>query len=132
MMLMSLKSYFSFWSETTGAADVVAVKPCVGVPLTHCLQIHLRHLQNQTQLLAEQQLQGYAESKQDEHMHQVGVKKKYNMLHFGNTPTSDTSGGEVHVQPAVPSERHLQQAGDEAAVADVMPRAQKTICHKMC
>ena len=82
MMLMSLKSYFSFWSETTGAADVVAVKPCVGVPLTHCLQIHLRHLQNQTQLLAEQQLQGYAESTQDEHMHQVGVKKKYNMLHF--------------------------------------------------
>lgn len=53
---LKLMSHHSLWSEAARSADSMAHHTCVAVSLTYCFYINLRHLQNQTQLLAEQQL----------------------------------------------------------------------------
>ena len=54
-MLRSM-SHHSLWSEAAGLADTMALHACVAVSLTHSFHMELWNLQNQTQLLAEQQL----------------------------------------------------------------------------
>lgn len=49
-------SHHSLRSEALGSADAVALHACVAEALTHCFYIRLGNLQDQTQLLAEQQL----------------------------------------------------------------------------
>jgi len=76
----------------------VARRAGVGVPPAHGIGVELRRLQNQTQLLAEQQLQD------------GGALRR-----------------QLHVDAAVPGKRHLQQAGNKAAVADVVSRGQQAV-----
>ncbi|TNN28939.1 hypothetical protein EYF80_060912 [Liparis tanakae] len=84
--------------EAAGPPDAVARRAGVGVAPAHGVGVAPRRLQDQTQLLAEQQLQ-------------VGGALRR----------------QLHLDAAVPGERHLQQAGDEAAVADVVPRGQQAV-----
>lgn len=49
-------SHLSLGSKVAGSADAVALNSCVAVPLTHRFSVDLRRLQDQTELLAEQQL----------------------------------------------------------------------------
>lgn len=49
-------SHLSLGSKVAGSADAMALNSYIVVPLTHRSNIDLRHLQDQTELLAEQQL----------------------------------------------------------------------------
>lgn len=51
-----LVSHLSFGPKVAGSADATALDSRIAVPLTHTFNIDLRHLQDQTELLAEQQL----------------------------------------------------------------------------
>ena len=51
-----MMSHHSLRSKATGSADAEALHAGIAESLTHCFYICLRHLENQTQLLAEQQL----------------------------------------------------------------------------
>lgn len=51
-----LVSHLSFRPKVAGSADATALNSRIAVPPTHTFNIDLRHLQDQTKLLAEQQL----------------------------------------------------------------------------
>lgn len=51
-----LVSHLSFGPKVAGSADATALNSRIAVPLTHTFKVDLRHLQDQTKLLAEQQL----------------------------------------------------------------------------
>lgn len=54
--MLRLMSHHSLWSKAAGLADTMALHSCVAVSLTHSFHMELWNLQNQTKLLAEQQL----------------------------------------------------------------------------
>lgn len=54
---LSPVSYLSLGPKVAGSADATALDSCVAVPLTHGINMDLRHFQDQAELLAEQQLQ---------------------------------------------------------------------------
>ena len=54
-------SHPSLGSKVAGFAYAMARNANIAVPLTHSFNINLRHLQDQAQLLAEQQLQDYTD-----------------------------------------------------------------------
>lgn len=61
--MLMLKSHHRLRSEAAGSANTTALDACVTISLTHRFHIELWNLQNQTQLLAEQQLHDCAHSR---------------------------------------------------------------------
>lgn len=89
----------------------------------------LRRLQDQTELLAEQQLHHCTDTDA------TALKSNGDPLFFQHqterkkisTPTSGSVRCQLNLDPTISCKRHLQQAADQASVTDVMPCAQQAV-----
>ncbi len=131
-------SHHGLWSEGAGSADTLALHACVPVSLTHGFYIELWNLQNQTQLLAEQQLHDCADSEAAKTLHEFMITatqfvscmcelRGHQTKRCISLLTSSSLWWQLNINPTVSCERHLQQAGNEASIADVMSCTQQTI-----
>lgn len=101
----------------------------MAVPLTHRVSVGLRRLQDQTELLAEEQLHDCTGTEMQQLLNPMVSLFFQHQTERKNisTPTSGSVGCQLNLDPTISCKRHLQQAADKASVTDVVPCAQQAV-----